>query len=46
MTDRFEFEMDTTRPVAAWMKEVEANLAAKAAEAAAGAEQENAAPQV
>ncbi|MEE2032285.1 Rieske 2Fe-2S domain-containing protein [Rhodococcus chondri] len=31
MTDRFEFEMDTTRPVAAWMKEVEANLAAKKA---------------
>lgn len=31
MTDRFEFEMDTTRPVAAWMKEVEANIARKAA---------------
>ncbi|MBS9374004.1 Rieske 2Fe-2S domain-containing protein [Rhodococcus sp. B50] len=30
MTDRFEFEMDTTRPVAAWMKEVEENLARKA----------------
>ncbi len=30
MTDRFEFEMDTTRPVAAWMKEVEANVAARA----------------
>jgi 3-ketosteroid 9alpha-monooxygenase subunit A len=41
MTDRFEFEMDTTRPVAAWMKEVEANLAAKAS-----AEQGNAATQV
>jgi len=34
MTDRFEFEMDTTRPVAAWMKEVEANLAARDALAA------------
>ncbi|MFZ2529066.1 MAG: Rieske 2Fe-2S domain-containing protein [Rhodococcus sp. (in: high G+C Gram-positive bacteria)] len=34
MTDRFEFEMDTTRPVAAWMKEVEANVAARAARAA------------
>ncbi|MFD3810077.1 Rieske 2Fe-2S domain-containing protein [Rhodococcus sp. NPDC058639] len=32
MTDRFEFEMDTTRPVAAWMKEVEANIARKALE--------------
>ncbi|WP_241386728.1 Rieske 2Fe-2S domain-containing protein [Rhodococcus sp. CH91] len=32
MTDRFEFEMDTTRPVAAWMKEVEENLARKALE--------------
>ena len=31
MTDRFEFEMDTTRPVAAWMKEVEGNIARKAA---------------
>ncbi len=34
MTDRFEFEMDTTRPVAAWMKEVDENLAARAASAA------------
>ncbi|BDB58742.1 MULTISPECIES: Rieske 2Fe-2S domain-containing protein [Rhodococcus] len=32
MTDRFEFEMDTTRPVAAWMKEVEENIARKALE--------------
>ncbi|MBM7458318.1 Rieske 2Fe-2S domain-containing protein [Rhodococcus coprophilus] len=32
MTDRFEFEMDTARPVAAWMKEVEANIARKALE--------------
>lgn len=30
MVDRFEFELDTTRPYAAWMKEVEANLAARA----------------
>lgn len=30
MTDRFEFELDTTRPVEAWQKEVEANLARKA----------------
>ncbi|MFC8868797.1 Rieske 2Fe-2S domain-containing protein [Streptomyces sp. NPDC057148] len=35
MTDRFEFELDTTRPVEAWQKEVEANLARKAAAAAA-----------
>ncbi|MEU8706913.1 Rieske 2Fe-2S domain-containing protein [Streptomyces sp. NPDC048565] len=33
MTDRFEFELDTTRPVEAWQKEVEANLALKAAAA-------------
>ncbi|XKK60837.1 3-ketosteroid-9-alpha-hydroxylase subunit A [Streptomyces sp. ARC32] len=31
MTDRFEFELDTTRPVEAWRREVEANLARKAA---------------
>ncbi|WP_371666081.1 Rieske 2Fe-2S domain-containing protein [Streptomyces sp. NBC_01108] len=31
MVDRFEFELDTTRPVLAWQKEVEANLARKAA---------------
>jgi nitrite reductase/ring-hydroxylating ferredoxin subunit len=31
MVDRFEFELDTTRPSEAWMKEVEANIAAKAA---------------
>ncbi|AQT81084.1 3-ketosteroid-9-alpha-hydroxylase [Mycolicibacterium litorale] len=29
MVDRFEFEIDTTRPREAWMKEVEANIAAK-----------------
>jgi 3-ketosteroid 9alpha-monooxygenase subunit A len=29
MVDRFEFELDTTRPSEAWMKEVEANLAAR-----------------
>jgi 3-ketosteroid 9alpha-monooxygenase subunit A len=28
MVDRFEFELDTAPPHAAWMKEVEANLAA------------------
>ncbi|NKZ03002.1 Rieske 2Fe-2S domain-containing protein [Actinomadura latina] len=27
MTDRFEFEIDTTRPVESWKKEVEENLA-------------------
>ncbi|MFF3494519.1 Rieske 2Fe-2S domain-containing protein [Streptomyces sp. NPDC002795] len=27
MTDRFEFELDTTRPVEAWQREVDANLA-------------------
>ncbi|QLL05701.1 Rieske 2Fe-2S domain-containing protein [Mycobacterium vicinigordonae] len=30
MVDRFEFELDTTRPHEAWMKEIEANLAARA----------------
>jgi 3-ketosteroid 9alpha-monooxygenase subunit A len=30
MVDRFEFELDTTRPCEAWMKEVEANMAAQA----------------
>jgi 3-ketosteroid 9alpha-monooxygenase subunit A len=30
MVDRFEFELDTTQPTAAWMKEVEANIAARA----------------
>jgi 3-ketosteroid 9alpha-monooxygenase subunit A len=29
MVDRFEFELDTTRPHEAWMQEVEANLAAR-----------------
>jgi 3-ketosteroid 9alpha-monooxygenase subunit A len=28
MVDRFEFEIDTSRPLEAWMKEVEQNLAA------------------
>ena len=32
MVDRFEFEIDTTRPREAWMKEVEANIAARPAE--------------
>ena len=30
MGDRFEFELDTTRPYEAWLKEVEANIAARA----------------
>ncbi|MWA00677.1 Rieske 2Fe-2S domain-containing protein [Actinomadura sp. LD22] len=34
MTDRFEFEIDTTRPVESWQKEVEENLARRAAEGA------------
>ncbi|MET4046453.1 3-ketosteroid-9-alpha-hydroxylase [Rhodococcus sp. 1163] len=29
MTERFEFELDTTRPVESWKKEVEANVARK-----------------
>jgi 3-ketosteroid 9alpha-monooxygenase subunit A len=33
MVDRFEFELDTTRPCEAWMKEVEANMVAQAATA-------------
>jgi 3-ketosteroid 9alpha-monooxygenase subunit A len=33
MVDRFEFELDTTQPTAAWMKEVEANIAARASAA-------------
>ena len=32
MTERFEFEIDTTRPVDAWQREVEDNLAAKKAD--------------
>jgi len=34
MVDRFEFEIDTTRPREQWMREVEANMAAKAARTA------------
>ncbi|BDT91444.1 MULTISPECIES: Rieske 2Fe-2S domain-containing protein [Nocardia] len=30
MVDRFEFELDTTRPVEAWQAEIRANLAARA----------------
>ncbi|TQF74791.1 3-ketosteroid-9-alpha-hydroxylase subunit A [Rhodococcus spelaei] len=30
MTDRFEFELDTTRPVESWKQEVEENLARRA----------------
>lgn len=33
MVDRFEYELDTTRPVESWQKEVEDNLARKAAAA-------------
>jgi len=32
MTDRFEFELDTTKPNEAWQREVEANLAERQAE--------------
>ena len=32
MTDRFEYELDTTVPREAWTKEMEANIAARAAE--------------
>ncbi|WP_141013034.1 Rieske 2Fe-2S domain-containing protein [Nocardioides sambongensis] len=31
MTDRFEFELDTTKPVEAWQREIEVNLARRAA---------------
>lgn len=30
MVDRFEFELDTSRPYEVWIKQIEANLAAKA----------------
>jgi 3-ketosteroid 9alpha-monooxygenase subunit A len=36
MVDRFEFELDTTRPYEAWMKEVEANLAARSSAGQSG----------
>jgi 3-ketosteroid 9alpha-monooxygenase subunit A len=36
MVDRFEFELDTTRPTEAWMVEVEANIAAQLATGASG----------
>ena len=36
MVDRFEFELDTTRPTEAWMVEVEANIAAQVATGASG----------
>ncbi|PTR21378.1 hypothetical protein C8K36_11537, partial [Rhodococcus sp. OK519] len=35
MTNRFEFEMDTTKPVAAWRREVAENLERRVAESAA-----------
>jgi 3-ketosteroid 9alpha-monooxygenase subunit A len=35
MTNRFEFEMDTSKPMEAWRQEVEDNLARRAAEAEA-----------
>jgi len=31
MVDRFEFELDTTRPTEAWMREIEDSMAAKTA---------------
>lgn len=34
MVDRFEFELDTTRPLAAWNEQVQQNVARQAAEAA------------
>ncbi|TYK52849.1 Rieske 2Fe-2S domain-containing protein [Actinomadura decatromicini] len=34
MTDRFEFEIDTTRPVESWQREVEENLARREAQGA------------
>ncbi|MBE1530827.1 Rieske 2Fe-2S domain-containing protein [Actinomadura algeriensis] len=34
MTDRFEYEIDTTRPVESWQKEVDANMARMDAEEA------------
>lgn len=37
MTERFEFELDTTRPVESWKREVEENLARKVREDAATA---------
>jgi 3-ketosteroid 9alpha-monooxygenase subunit A len=36
MTNRFEFEMDTTKPVAAWRREVAENMERRAASAAIG----------
>jgi len=33
MTDRFEYEIDVTRPRAEWQKQVDENIAARAAEA-------------
>ncbi len=30
MVDRYEFELDTTRPTEAWLKEIEGNIAARA----------------
>lgn len=34
MVDRFEFELDTTRPMEVWSKEIDANMAARAGVAA------------
>jgi 3-ketosteroid 9alpha-monooxygenase subunit A len=34
MVERFEYELDTARPVESWRKEVDANLARRAAQAA------------
>jgi hypothetical protein len=37
MTERFEFEIDTTRPNEAWRAEVQENLARRNAQSGAGA---------
>ncbi|MBM0127317.1 Rieske 2Fe-2S domain-containing protein [Pimelobacter simplex] len=37
MTERFEFELDTTKPIEAWQREVEENVARRAEAAAAEA---------
>ena len=36
MVDRFEYELDTTRPIDVWMKEIEANLATRTTTTSAG----------
>lgn len=36
MVDRFEYELDTTRPTDVWMQEIEANMAARTSATSAG----------